>query len=103
MNRSLFHLTTAGILAALCSSNIRAQQAPERPRSSTQPALGARAVPILERRGLRFKDLNSNGQLDPYEDWRNTPAVRARDLVGRMTIDEKAGVMMHGTDRKSVV
>src|SRR5258705_6809171 len=64
-----------------------------------QPVLGGRGVPIIERGGLRFKDLNRNGTLDVYEDWRRTPAERARDLVGRMTLEEKAGVMMHGTAR----
>ena len=49
--------------------------------------------------GLRFRDLNRNGQLDPYEDWRLTPAARARDLVSQMTLEEKAGAMMHGTAR----
>jgi beta-glucosidase len=56
-------------------------------------------VPIIERDGLRFKDLNRSGALDPYEDWRLTPEARARDLVGRMTLEEKAGTMMHGTAR----
>src|SRR5262249_11321222 len=40
-----------------------------------------------------------NGKLDPYEDWRLTPEVRARDLVSRLTLEEKAGLMMHGTAR----
>ena len=47
----------------------------------------------------QFKDLNRNGLLDPYEDWRLTPEQRARDLVARMTLEEKAGMMMHGTAR----
>ncbi len=54
---------------------------------------------ILERQGLRFKDLNKNGVLDPYEDWRLSPSARAEDLVRRMTLEEKAGMMMHGTAR----
>jgi beta-glucosidase len=64
-----------------------------------QPVLGGRGVPIIEFAGLQFKDLNRNGMIEPYEDWRRTPAERARDLVGRMTLEEKAGVMMHGTAR----
>ncbi|HEV7991714.1 MAG TPA: glycoside hydrolase family 3 N-terminal domain-containing protein [Gemmatimonadaceae bacterium] len=64
-----------------------------------QPTLGSRSAPIIERGGLRFRDLDRNGALDPYEDWRLTPAERARDLVGRMTLEEKAGAMMHGTAR----
>ena len=45
----------------------------------------ARAKPVLEAEGSRFKDLNGNGVLDPYEDWRLSPAERAADLVSRMT------------------
>ena len=44
-----------------------------------------------------FRDLNHNGQLDPYEDNRLTPEARADDLVKRMTLEEKAGAMMHDT------
>lgn len=64
-----------------------------------QPRLGTRGTPILEVGPRRFRDLNRNGTLDPYEDWRLTPAARARDLVSRMTLAEKAGAMMHGTAR----
>ena len=42
-----------------------------------------------------FKDLNRNGKLDPYEDWRLPATVRANDLLARMTVEEKAGTMMH--------
>ena len=56
-------------------------------------------APVLQQDGLRFRDLNKNGTLDAYEDSRLTPERRARDLVARMTLEEKAGVMMHGTAR----
>jgi len=62
-------------------------------------AVVSHSLPILERQGLRFKDLNKNGVLDPYEDWRLSPSARAEDLVRRMTLEEKAGMMMHGTAR----
>ena len=32
--------------------------------------LGYTSAPILEDKGYAFKDLNRNGQLDVYEDWR---------------------------------
>jgi len=64
-----------------------------------QPTLGTRAAPVIERDGRRFRDLNRDGTLQPYEDWRLAPDVRARDLVSRMTLAEKAGAMMHGTAR----
>ena len=56
-------------------------------------------APVLQKDGLQFRDLNRNGVLDPYEDWRLSPDQRARDLVARMTLAEKAGTMMHGTAR----
>lgn len=59
-----------------------------------QPELVARSKPILQLQGLRFKDLNANGQLDPYEDWRLPAEQRAADLVARMTLAERAGLML---------
>ncbi len=60
----------------------------------TQPALGYRNVKILSVDGLQFKDLNRNGRLDRYEDWRLSYQQRARDLLSKMTIEEKAGFML---------
>lgn len=65
--------------------------------AEAQPQLGARTAPRLSVDGLAFKDLNRNGKLDPYEDWRLSAQARAADLTGRMTLEEKAGTMMHGT------
>src|ERR1700712_5486224 len=62
-----------------------------------QPVFGTTSYALLEKDGLKFKDMNRNGALDPYEDWRLTAEQRADDLVARMTLDEKAGLMMHGT------
>jgi beta-glucosidase len=61
------------------------------------PKLSQRSVKIIRVVGLPFKDLNKNGRLDPYEDWRKSPKERAADLLQRMSTEEKAGVMMHGT------
>ncbi|WP_225007334.1 glycoside hydrolase family 3 protein [Novosphingobium percolationis] len=44
-----------------------------------------------------FRDLNHNGRLDPYEDARLPLAKRVDDLVRRMTLAEKVGLMLHGT------
>ena len=59
-----------------------------------QPKLQTRTVSTVEHEGLKFKDLNKNGKVDPYEDWRLTPQQRSEDLVGRMTLEEKAGMML---------
>lgn len=63
----------------------------------TQPALGSRKAPILKSEGLEFRDLNRNGKLDKYEDWRLTPQQRAEDLIRQMTIEERAGLMIHSS------
>lgn len=62
-----------------------------------QPLLEVRSKKLIEVDGYRFKDLNGNGELDPYEDWRLSPAERAADLVERMTTAEKVGLMLINT------
>jgi beta-glucosidase len=65
--------------------------------AAPDPQVASRDGSIIEVAGKRFRDLDHNGQLDRYEDWRLTPEQRADDLVARMTLEEKAGTMMHGT------
>ena len=65
--------------------------------ATKQPILGHHSAPLLTVDGLTFKDLNRNGRLDPYEDWRLPADVRAADLVQRMSLEELAGLMVHGT------
>lgn len=52
-------------------------------------------VKILTIKGQAFKDLNKNGTLEPFEDWRLTYDQRAKDLAGRLTIEEIAGLMLY--------
>jgi beta-glucosidase len=60
----------------------------------TQLDIALRVKPVVEVDGLAFRDLNANGVLDPYEDWRLSPAERAADLVQRMSPEEKIGLMV---------
>lgn len=60
-----------------------------------QPELVARVKNIIEVDGCQFKDLNDNGALDPYEDWRLTPEERAEDLLSQMDATQKASQMVH--------
>ncbi|KAA9022521.1 glycoside hydrolase family 3 protein [Niallia endozanthoxylica] len=62
-----------------------------------QPDLEVRVKNIIQDSGLQFKDLNNNGKLDPYEDWRLSPRERAENLVSLMNIDEKVGMMLINT------
>jgi beta-glucosidase len=62
------------------------------------PTLGYSAtseVKIIEKDGYFFKDLNKDGKIDPYEDWRLSPEERARDLASKMTIEQIAGLMLY--------
>jgi beta-glucosidase len=52
-------------------------------------------VKILTIGGLAFKDLNKNGQLDKYEDWRLPVDERAKDLASKMSIEQIAGLMLY--------
>ncbi len=105
MHSSLrFLLTLALTLALLAAGRSGEHLAAGRPPSAaagqaamSQPVLGSRVAPELTVAGLRFRDLNRNGALDPYEDWRLTVDRRVADLLSRMTLEEKAGLMMHAT------
>ncbi|HMG11279.1 MAG TPA: hypothetical protein VK609_22350, partial [Mucilaginibacter sp.] len=52
-------------------------------------------VKILTIDGLAFKDLNKNGKLDKYEDWRLPVDVRAKDLAAQMSVEQIAGLMLY--------
>jgi beta-glucosidase len=67
----------------------------------TQPNLGYRTAKILKKNNLEFKDLNQNGKIDKYEDWRLPIDIRVKDLVSKMTIEEKVGFMLISTSRLS--
>jgi beta-glucosidase len=55
----------------------------------------ASGVSILEENGFAFKDLNRNGVLDPYEDWRLGVEERIRDLASKMSVEQIAGLMLY--------
>ena len=50
-------------------------------------------TPILDVDGLKFKDMNGNGQLDVYEDWRQDVDARVNDVISQMTPEEEAGLL----------
>lgn len=49
-------------------------------------------TPILEVDGYKFKDMNKNGKLDPYEDWRLDTETRVNDLISQMNPPKKKRV-----------
>ncbi|HVS91668.1 MAG TPA: glycoside hydrolase family 3 N-terminal domain-containing protein [Mucilaginibacter sp.] len=67
-------------------------------KNTNGPTLGystKSGVKILTVDGLAFKDLNRNGKLDKYEDWRLPVSERAKDLASKLSIDQIAGLMLY--------
>lgn len=52
-------------------------------------------VPVLSVDGYAFKDFLRTGELVPYEDWRLSSEERAKDLAGRLSIEDIAGLMLY--------
>lgn len=64
------------------------------------PTLGystSSGVKIIEVDGKYFKDLNKNGKLDDYEDWRLSFEERAKDLASKLSIEQIAGLMLYSS------
>ncbi len=52
-------------------------------------------VKLITANRFAFKDLNKNGKLDPYEDWRLSDKERAEDLASKMSVEQIAGLMLY--------
>lgn len=81
-------LERLALCAALLSLAACAGTAP------VQVPITSRAVPLIQADGFTFRDLDRDGALTTFEDWRLTPAERAADLLARMTLAEKAGQLI---------
>jgi len=79
-------MVTAPVTAATPAPSIHAQ---------LQPQLGSRTVKIIALGGIRFRDMDRDGKLSPFEDWRLPPQRRATDLAARLSVEEMAGLTMH--------
>ncbi len=75
------------LIAGLIKYQTLASAAKERYKKLGEPA------PTLTQDGFSYRDLNKNGKLDIYEDRRAPTEARVRDLVSRMSLEEKAGSM----------
>lgn len=50
---------------------------------------------------VAFKDMNANGTLDTWEDWRVDSMDRAADLAAQMSIEQIAGLMLFSSHERS--
>lgn len=92
IRRSAAVLSAATMMATLLAGTVFAESG-----TYEQPELNPHSKSIIEADGYQFIDLNGNGTLDVYEDWRQDAQTRAADLVNQMTAREKIAQMQHPT------
>lgn len=61
------------------------------------PVIGAASKDILLIDGKYFKDSDGDGKLDVYEDWTKDSSTRAKDLISKMSVDDKIGMMFNNS------
>ena len=100
MSKSSFICFAAAFLLVCCSTPDWREESHDSYNIVIQkngPVLGyspESGVGILTVDGRAFKDLNRNGVLDPYEDWRLSPSERADDLAGRLELQDLCGLAL---------
>ncbi|WP_367752662.1 glycoside hydrolase family 3 N-terminal domain-containing protein [Flavobacterium sp. WC2430] len=85
-NTTISQIVKTSLLSALVVSGISWTKKPEinDPKNS----------PIITINGFTFSDLNKNGKLDKYEDYRLSTQDRIQDLINQMTDEEKASMLI---------
>lgn len=64
-------------------------------RNENGPTIGVTTCGVIVKDGLYFKDMDNDGILSPYEDWRNDPETRARDMVAHLPLYQQAGLVLN--------
>ena len=64
-------------------------------RNENGPTIGVTTCGVIVQDGLYFKDMDNDGVLSPYEDWRNGPETRAADMVKHLPLKQQAGLVLN--------
>ncbi len=59
------------------------------------PTIGVTTCGVIVQDGLFFKDMDNDGVLSPYEDWRNDDETRAKDMVAHLPLHQQAGLVLN--------
>lgn len=62
-------------------------------QAQTDVQVETKTKAILEIVGKRYRDLNDDGELDPYENWELSTEERVENLLAKMTLEEKVGLL----------
>ncbi|MFM1570076.1 MAG: glycoside hydrolase family 3 N-terminal domain-containing protein [Porticoccaceae bacterium] len=94
--KKFFKYTGITFLAILAVTTLWVINLVIQPYDNVRIYLSLGAEPeVLIQDDFTYRDLNKNQQLDIYEDARQTAVMRVEDLLSQMTLEEKAGQMMH--------
>ena len=75
-------------------TEIKKQKASEKIRyykNENGPEIGVTQQQVICEDGLYFRDINGDGKLNTYQDWRKSPKERAKALAAELSVDEKIG------------
>lgn len=59
------------------------------------PTIGVTTCGVIVKDGLFFKDMDNDGVLSPYEDWRLSNEERAADMVKHLPLKQQAGLVLN--------
>ena len=59
------------------------------------PTIGVTTCGVIVKDDLYFKDMDNDGILSPYEDWRLSPEERAKDMVAHLNLKQQAGLVLN--------
>lgn len=91
MSKKIFTLAPVALAVMIAGCNS------DEGKTYTQPSVQSKVHEVLNIDGYTFRDANGDGELTPYEDWRLPVDERISDLLDRMTLEEKVGMMLIDT------
>lgn len=61
--------------------------------------IGTAGAGVIVQDGFAFRDLAGSGELLPFEDWRLSPELRAKDLALRLSTEQHIGLTLHSASQ----
>lgn len=75
------------------------------PNGGARLTVGAQSLKLIEEKDgeytYAFKDMNGNGKLDVFEDWRKSAEERAADLAPQLSKEQQAGLMLFSAHERA--
>ena len=95
-----FSLISAIFLSGLSNTSEAADEQhyikPTFTTNQNGPTIGTTVKSVINVNGKYYRDSNGNGELDDFENWELDVDSRVKDLISKMTIDQKLGLLIIG-------